>query len=215
VNLAIKRHRESIATPDFLTARSAAALLGIAGRTIRRAIARGDLRAVKRSGVFQIARADLDPYQASRSRRRGAEMGDRGTAPGMIAPLQGEQAVLDRAPRDTLAARSTLPVPLTSLVGREREIAALTAALCGPDRLLTLTGAGGVGKTWLAIAAAAALPADASRKIHYVALSAISDHRLVPQAIAQALEVHAAGGESIATRLVSALLEQELLLERV
>src|SRR5690242_18131189 len=51
-----------------------------------------------------------------------------------------------------------LPVPLTPLVGRSRELADLRSRLVSPDvRLLTITGLGGVGKTRLALHVAADL----------------------------------------------------------
>lgn len=65
----------------------------------------------------------------------------------------------DRFPRPrSLGSASTLPVPGTSLVGRDDDVARLSALVGGPDaRLVTLTGPGGAGKTRLALAAAAAV----------------------------------------------------------
>src|SRR6266545_5211576 len=84
--------------------------------------------------------------------------------------------------------KHNLPYQLTSFVGREQEIAQLTE-LVTTNRLVTLTGAGGAGKTRLAIEVASRLTGAFPDGVWLVELAALSDPRLVPQAVAQALEV--------------------------
>jgi predicted ATPase/DNA-binding transcriptional LysR family regulator len=84
---------------------------------------------------------------------------------------------------------SNLPAPSTALVGREDELDELVALVRGQARLVTLTGAGGSGKTRLAIEAAARLIDDFRDGVYLVDLSALRDPDLVPAAIADVLAV--------------------------
>lgn len=80
-----------------------------------------------------------------------------------------------------------LPVDLTTFVGRSRELHDL-AILLERSRLLTLTGAGGSGKTRLASALAAARPErETGEWIVWVELAQVGDPALVPTAVAEAL----------------------------
>jgi predicted ATPase/DNA-binding SARP family transcriptional activator len=79
-----------------------------------------------------------------------------------------------------------LPVQLTSFIGREREIDALRGTLRS-TRLLTLTGAGGSGKTRLALEVSAQVAAGYPEGVAWIELASLGDGELVPQHIATAL----------------------------
>src|SRR6266852_4875421 len=109
--------------------------------------------------------------------------------------------------------QSRLPAPLTPLVGREQEIAAVCALLWRPEvRLVTLTGTGGVGKTRLALGVAAAVNADFADGICFVALAPLIDPGLVLSTIAQALGVQEQGSRPLLEGLQDHLREKQLLL---
>jgi predicted ATPase len=85
-------------------------------------------------------------------------------------------------------ASSQLPVQFTSFIGRQRELAAVQRVL-STARLVTVTGAGGSGKTRLAVQAARMVEAAFADGAHFVALGAISDPTLLLPTIAQALHL--------------------------
>lgn len=106
-----------------------------------------------------------------------------------------------------------LPRSLTSLVGRERELAEV-AALLGRDgvRLVTLTGPGGVGKTRLAVATASAVSASYPGGVWFADLAPISDPVLVLPTIARSMGLQDAGNDTATEWIVAFLRGRRALL---
>jgi predicted ATPase/DNA-binding CsgD family transcriptional regulator len=108
---------------------------------------------------------------------------------------------------------SNLPALLTSILGRDQEIAAVVAAFDQQaHRLLTLTGPGGVGKTCLAIAAGRELAEVFPDGVRFVSLAPIRDPELVLPAVGRAVGVRDAGTDTISGQLTSHLQDKRLLL---
>src|SRR5215216_6034499 len=108
---------------------------------------------------------------------------------------------------------SPIPVPLTSFVGREREIAAVTEIVRGAGvRLVTLTGPGGVGKTRLALRAIDAIADVFPDGVWFVALAPVSDPGLVAASVAQSLGVQEAASRSTEAGLREFLRDRRVLL---
>src|SRR5574338_1681463 len=83
-----------------------------------------------------------------------------------------------------------LPPPLTSFVGREREVAAVSEVLM-TARLVTLTGAGGSGKTRLAAEVARAVAPRFAGGVVWIELGAITDPSLVAGHVVSSLGIEA------------------------
>src|SRR6266540_2992825 len=135
----------------------------------------------------------------------------------IVHPEHLHELVIEGLPADfppprTLDARpNNLPVQLTSFIGREDEISRI-GQLLGRTRLLTLTGAGGTGKSRLALQVAAQVLTEFKDGGFFVDLSSLTDPALVPSAVARALEVPEAAGRSVLEAVKDHLRDKELLL---
>jgi predicted ATPase/transcriptional regulator with XRE-family HTH domain len=123
------------------------------------------------------------------------------------------EAVVSAQQRGATGARHNLPARLTSFVGRERELAGV-GGLIGQARLVTLSGAGGAGKTRLAVelAAAAAVAGDFCDGVWLADLAGIADAELVPSLVMQVLGVRQSGEVAVIDALCYRLRSAELLL---
>jgi DNA-binding SARP family transcriptional activator len=197
-DLALGRHGELVPELDAL----------VAAHPYRERLRREHMLALYRSGRQAEA---LEVYQEARR----TLVGELGIEPGH--ELQAlEQAILRQDAALALPAarmKSNIPAPLTPLVGRRLELAALTSLVRSREaRLLTLTGPGGTGKTRLAVESAWELISDFADGVCFVDLAAIADPELVATQILGSLEVDEQPGRPVEKTLKEALRGRQLLL---
>ena len=134
-------------------------------------------------------------------------------APERIYQLAGPGLAEDFPPLKSLGAASSLPVPATALVGREEDIGRLRAVLARPgSRLVTLTGAGGIGKTRLAVQAAAGLGDEFPDGLWWAGLAPVSRGDQVLGAIAQVLGVREDEGAGLERPMAARLEGRRMLI---
>lgn len=121
-----------------------------------------------------------------------------------------ERGRLRPAARSEALPRTNVPEPVSELIGRDEELAEI-AELIGRHRLVTLTGAGGIGKTRLAVALARASGPHFADGAWLVQLSSLTDSRLVPTTVAAAVGVEL-GGEVSVQGVAKALASRQSLL---
>ena len=107
-------------------------------------------------------------------------------------------------------AAHNLPAQLTSFVGRQAEISRVRDALAG-NRLVTLTGAGGVGKTRLAVQVAAAMGHEFGDGVWYVDLAPITAPEVVPVTVARAFGLPDQPGRSTMDTLLRFVRDRHML----
>ena len=142
-------------------------------------------------------RSEADPTQGPSTARGYRRLGP-------LDPIQERSTQREQSPNN-------LPLALTSFVGREREVRVIEELL-GHNRLLTLTGPGGSGKTRLASAVASEAAESFEDGAWWVDLAPLSDPTLVSQAVASSLDLRGEQGRAISTVLVEHLEAKNLLL---
>jgi predicted ATPase len=117
------------------------------------------------------------------------------------------------APSAPAVSPPVLPALRRPLIDRVDELKLVTEMLLAPDvGLVTLTGPGGVGKTMLALAAAAAVAAEFADGAAFISLETLTDPALIRDSVAQQLHVPAVPGQPLRESLLAFLTPRHLLI---
>lgn len=109
--------------------------------------------------------------------------------------------------------RANLPIMITALIGREREIAEVHNYLLSPDiHLVTLIGAPGIGKTRLSLEAARAVLSNFPEGVFFVPLASLDSPNLIAVTVAQAMGYIGAGHASTIEQLREGIGNKQLLI---
>lgn len=153
--------------------------------------------------VYRAARTDLserlgiEPSPEFRALERAVLTQD----PNLLGPMPSDAVVVG------------LPISPTAMIGREEQLSNLEDLLIKPEtRLLTLTGAGGIGKTRLAVELARRAAGRFADGVYFTDLSLLDSAALVLPAIARTLGVHEAGELPLADRVKNAVRGRTMLL---
>ncbi len=137
-----------------------------------------------------------------------------------VEPSTQTRAVFERVKSEAMPSldlslfqrpRTNLPASLTSFIGREKEVAEVRDLITS-QRVVTLTGPGGTGKTRLATEAASGLIDAFADGVWLIELAPLADAALVPHTLASTLGLRETGGRPIVTALIDVLREKHRLL---
>jgi predicted ATPase/DNA-binding SARP family transcriptional activator len=144
---------------------------------------------------------NLDPQPETRELYKKIRKGE-------FKPVSGQTQI---SRLEKTKPKHNLPVHLTTFIGRERERQEI-AGLITNNRLLTLIGAGGIGKTRLALQTVQALRNDYPDGVWFIPLESLADEDLVTQTVASFLGIPEPADQNLTETLVNALQGQSLLL---
>lgn len=202
-DLELGRHRDLVPELEALVAAHPLreSYRGQLMRALHRSGRQGDALRVYQEGRHVLAEEmGLDPGIALQELEKSI-LADAPVSPAAAAP----------APPAVGIARGRLPAELTSFVGRSSEVEDITGLLT-TARLVTLTGAGGSGKSRLALRVASAQAPALASGAWLVELGAVTDPAIVPQAVAMSLGVREDSERPVAEWILDALAEAEGLL---
>jgi predicted ATPase/DNA-binding XRE family transcriptional regulator len=193
-----------------MTTTQARGAFGLLLRQHRAAAGLSQEELADRAGVSRRAISDLErgvhrtPYPAT-ARQLARALGLDATA--QVALLAAGRVIAVAGSAVTRIEGRGLPRPLSSLVGRERELGDLSQWLLD-NRLVTLTGPGGVGKTRLALEVAR----SATKETVFVDLASLQRAAIVAETVATALGIIASTGDDLLASMARALAGRNVLL---